>query len=363
MTIRRAARAVGLAIALGASSVLAVAQPAAAHSTGGLTPSNYKTVVRGISPAAPGVTVTTSDLGTRLRLTNHSRHEVTVLGYENEPYLKIGPRGVFVNMRSPAVYLNKSTIPSTSATVPQGYDAAAAPKWVQLSSTPAYRWHDHRAHWMGNGPPPAVQRNPGRSHTVIEGWKVPLRVDGAPATITGDVVWVPGPSPWIWLLVAVALAAVVYFAGMTSAFRWVAVAALVALLFAVAIDLGGSWGGSTASAGSKVGASVYTGVAWIMGVSALVWMLLPSWRRAVPAVMFTGIVFVIVSGLGNITALWKSQVPSSAGPDWARVAVVIALGVGTGLTILAARHLKPVGADIVAGPPARRRKLAQSAAR
>src|SRR5215211_273095 len=92
---------------LACAVLVASAPPAAAHGVGGIQPSNYETRVLGISPPVVGVTIRAVDLGNRLELRNMSQHDVTVLGYESEPYLRVGPRGVFENQRSPAVYLNR----------------------------------------------------------------------------------------------------------------------------------------------------------------------------------------------------------------------------------------------------------------
>ena len=83
---------------------------------------------------------------------------MVVLGYDGEPYLRVGPRGVFENRRSPATYLNRSRIPTTKP--PKSADSSAAPVWHRVSSGTTATWHDHRAHYMGTSEPPAVQRDP-----------------------------------------------------------------------------------------------------------------------------------------------------------------------------------------------------------
>ncbi|MCU1485651.1 MAG: hypothetical protein JWN67_2397, partial [Actinomycetia bacterium] len=89
----------------GAALVLAVvvcgAAPASAH-TGQVAATDYRA---GITRAT-GLDVRLVEAGGRVELTNRSSHELTVLGYEDEPYLRIGRDGVFENRRSPATYLN-----------------------------------------------------------------------------------------------------------------------------------------------------------------------------------------------------------------------------------------------------------------
>jgi hypothetical protein len=94
-----------------AALLLAVgATPAAAHAVGGAQASNYQTRILSVQPVVPGLTVEVADAGARLRVRNHTGREVTVLGYAGEPYLRVGPAGVFENRRSPATYLNRARI-------------------------------------------------------------------------------------------------------------------------------------------------------------------------------------------------------------------------------------------------------------
>ena len=73
-------------------AVLALdAAPAAAHGVGGLQPTNVRSRVLSIEPATPGVDVKVIENGRRLELTNASGATVVVSGYENEPYLRVGP--------------------------------------------------------------------------------------------------------------------------------------------------------------------------------------------------------------------------------------------------------------------------------
>src|SRR5699024_6824010 len=113
-----------------------------------------------------------------------------------EPYLRVGPAGVFENRSSPAVALNRTRVPTGRArSGPIG-----PPRWVRVSTGSTARWHDHRAHWMGGATPGPVRRDPDRSH-VIERWRIPLRVDGAAsgeAAITGTVRWDPPPNAALW---------------------------------------------------------------------------------------------------------------------------------------------------------------------
>ena len=63
---------------------------------------------------------------------HHGTATSIVVGYDGEPYLRVGPRGMFENTHSPAVYLNKSAN-TTPWTPPKTADPAAPPEWRQVS--------------------------------------------------------------------------------------------------------------------------------------------------------------------------------------------------------------------------------------
>ena len=75
--------------------------------------------------------------------------------------------------------------------------------------------YDHRTHWSGPDPP-AVAADPGHRQVVVPNWQIPLRVGQRTALIQGDIVWVPGPSPWPWRLLAAAAFALMVLAGWRS---------------------------------------------------------------------------------------------------------------------------------------------------
>ena len=97
-----------------------------------------------------------------------------MLGYDGEPYLRVGPNGVFENIRSPATYLNRST--TITGAPPKSADAKASPR-VAHACRPGTTasWHDHRAHFMGGDDPPAVARDPD-TRRVVDNCVIPMRV-------------------------------------------------------------------------------------------------------------------------------------------------------------------------------------------
>jgi hypothetical protein len=219
--------------------VVATAGPAAAHVIGaGAQPTNYRTGVRGIEPAVPGLRARAVAAGGRLELVNATGREVVVLGYRLEPYLRVGPDGAFENRRSPSAYAGRfATAP---ASIPAGYDPAAPPEWRRIGDRPTVTWRDHRAHWSGPEPP-AVTAAPGRRHVVVPNWQVPLRLGDRTLLLEGDVTWVPGPSPWPWALAAVAVFAVALVAARGRRPRVLALVALLAIAADAVHTVGRCW--------------------------------------------------------------------------------------------------------------------------
>lgn len=110
-------------------------------------------------------------------------------------------------------------------------DYAGAP-WHELDGGESVTWHDHRAHWMGDGP-----GTPGGQPGVIAAVRIPVVVDGRPAAIEGELRRVREPVGWVPLLIGVALLLAVVLAGrrspLVAASAAVAVASVGALLVTV----------------------------------------------------------------------------------------------------------------------------------
>jgi hypothetical protein len=326
-------------VLVGTAAVLAAtATPAAAHGVGGLQPTNYETVVRGVAPPVAGLRVRTSDLGEKIELRNDSDRAVVVVGYEREPYLRLGPGGVWENARSPAVFLNRSVRPKRAA--PARYDAEARPEWRHVGDRPVARWHDHRAHWMDTNDAPAVRRAPDERHVVIRDWTIPLRLGDRHLAIEGDVIWVPGPSPWPWVVLAVGVAA--GLVALTRTRHWVGTltGALALGIVSETVHVVGAWSASTASIVSRLGASIYSVGGIAIAILALVWLRRRDPWAAMPAVLIAGLFLLVAGGLADLTTLTRSQVPSTLDPTIARLTVALALGVGTGLVAAAGWRLR-----------------------
>jgi hypothetical protein len=308
--------------------------PASAHTISGPKPTNYRSRVVAIAPAVPGITARVVDLGAKFELTNRSSTEITVLGYESEPYLRIGPEGVFENLHSQATYINRS---GQGGAVPLGIDTSptATPEWKKISSGHTARWHDHRIHWMSAQPPPPVAESPGSFHHLSQQNIVFLR-NGQRVGISVALDWVPGPSgvPWIPPLV------VLFVVGLLGAVVprwWRVLAVLVGLL--VVSDIAHAIGfeiprpgGNAAKVVQFLGGSFVSIAVWIAAVPTVIALV----RRRVEAlygVLFVALLIALIGGATDLAALWKSQLPD-AGPAWlTRVEVVVALGLGGGFVV------------------------------
>jgi hypothetical protein len=117
--------------ALLAAMVLAPAQPALAHGGNGGASSDYRIAVSSFEGDPTGIEVRPVELGNRMELVRTTANEVQILGYLEEPYLRLDSTGVFENINSPAHYLNLDRFSRTQA--PPDLTAATPPKWVKLN--------------------------------------------------------------------------------------------------------------------------------------------------------------------------------------------------------------------------------------
>jgi hypothetical protein len=323
------------------------AAPASAHSVSGVSATNFHTHLTAVSPEVPGLEVKVVEAGSRLQVSNHTGKEIIVLGYKDEPYLRIGPDGVFQNKLSPATYINqtrKGNQPPASATDAKVGDT----DWEKVSSSPVARWHDHRIHWMLSTNPSPVQASPGRRHVINPEWVVTMKDGAQTIAVKGDLVWEPGSSALPWYLLIVALVALVLVIGRRAA--WASgLAAVTAVLVAVdvfhALGLGLANAGGLGTRLSKtVTQSPFAVLGWAAGVLAIVWLLR---RRSdgLSAAALAGLLVALLGGVSDATALSRSEVPFAFGAGAARLAIAASIGLGFGLALATALRL--VG---VAGP-------------
>jgi hypothetical protein len=346
-------RASGLAAGL----VLLTASPALAHALNGASPSNYSTRILEVVPKHPGIDVKVVEAGNRLLLTNTSPDEVMVLGYSQEPYLRIGPDGVFENERSRATYLNRSRLPTSQLPAKASADPKTEPEWKKVSASPKFRWHDHRIHWMSPQPPGPVQANPGQEQVIIPAWEVPLVVGSEQILVKGDLRWVPGPSnlPWLAIAAVTGLAFAGVLLGPLSrrprATQLAMVAALVVLTAFDAARLAGLASNTGSSFVKAASQNLPAVAAWLSAVFASV-LLLRGDARVGPALAAGAGVLFAIGAIGDFNVLGRSQLATNA-PIWlARLSVAAGLGLGLALLVAAfAPLLIPAGhAPVASGP-------------
>jgi hypothetical protein len=359
--------------------VVGVAPPAGAHGVSGVGADNYRTELRAVTPAPPGVEVEVVEAGSRLQLTNDASTDVVVVGYTDEPYLRVGPDGVFRNRRSPATYLNADR--NGRRPIPAEADATAAPVWERVSSGHVARWHDHRTHWMSPERPPAVRADPGRRQLVQE-WNVPLRQGDTALTVSGTLEWVPGPSPWPWLLLAAGLGLAAFGALVAAGGSrgrgpgrgtgrgsgavptpseprsgWLVTALLVGAL--VVIDVVHTVGVSEAlraPLATKVGRALHDNplslFAWVSGAAAVLLL-----RRRAPAgqyaALITALVVALVGGVGDRRFLSSSTLPFAYADVRGRARVTASVGLGFGVAAgILLTAPRTAGAALTPGPAA-----------
>jgi len=182
--IRRFARTVAATAAV-SGALLAAPQVAHADAAG---PTDYRSEVTAITPDTEAIDVSIEGGDAFVLIVVAPGHEVIVLGYDSEPYLRIAADGtVAENRRSEATYYNAERFGSD---VPDFADNDAEPEWREIGHGGRWAWHDHRAHWMGSEPPLGL--DPGES---LPAQSVRLLVDGQPVEVSVQTTLQASPSP------------------------------------------------------------------------------------------------------------------------------------------------------------------------
>jgi hypothetical protein len=176
--------------ALAATTALLIglsATPALAHEGN----PDYRSVIDRVTPQVPGVSFEVLSYDSYFQLLDQHGHEVTIYGYDGEPYARVLKDGtVQVNERSPALYLNDTRFPTEQ--VPPIANAKAPPKWKTVDDSGTFLWHDHRMHYQSTSTPPQVTDTSRK--TKIFDYTVPLRIDGRKGAIDGTLYWVGSPN-------------------------------------------------------------------------------------------------------------------------------------------------------------------------
>ncbi|HEX5616542.1 MAG TPA: hypothetical protein VFZ83_15410 [Acidimicrobiia bacterium] len=322
-------------------AVVALATPAGAHGAESVPATNQEPRVRSVTPEISGLDVRIVDVGEHVEVRNHTANEVTVLGYDAEPYLRVGPDGVFRNRRSPATFWNEQDI--RSETPPAGFDASATPDWERIGSGRVVRWHDHRAHWMGSEPDDGEQ--------ILSTWEITLVAGGREIVVRGDIVQRDAPSPVGPLALGAGVAIAMAVASRTRWWPIVLLAGLIALTGSALLDVVGRWGATTRSGPTKLFEGIYTLAGGALAAWALV-RLARSARRGdpddtTPMVLLAAVVVTLALALGQLPWLGRALLPTDVPADLARALAGLVVGVGVGTVVAAALHLRRTG-DVAA---------------
>jgi hypothetical protein len=348
----------GRALLVGAALLvgLGAGSPAAADPAG---PTNYDSRLLGVG-SADGASL--QDLPVRFEILGGDSFlvvradpgtEVEVPGYDGEPYVRISPDGtVEVNQRSPARWLNDARYGAEEVDVPADADPDAPPRWEVVADDGEYAWHDHRIHWMAPSVPRQVDPAAGEPQPVMD-WQVPVLVDGTSLTVSGELLWVPGPSP----VVPVGAAAVALLGAVALAWArpsWVPAAVAIAGVLTLGVGLT-----KTTRLPTGADADPFLVVLPVLALAAVALGLALGRRAARPAatiVTTAGGLPLLVWVVLQAGALTRPIVPGPLSVTPVRSVLVAAAAAGSaGLlvaarTALAATALDPAGTNPSAGP-------------
>jgi hypothetical protein len=151
----------------------------------------YRSTIEGVKPRVPGVKLKVLYGDDQVWLDNRSGETVVIKGYGGEPYLRFAPGGIFVNVRSPAGYLNQDRYGKSK--YPKSASVTAPPEWQKLAGGTTWAWHDHRIHYMSPTLPPVISAAPEKPHHVVD-WKVPATANGKRFFIEGSLDYKPPPK-------------------------------------------------------------------------------------------------------------------------------------------------------------------------
>jgi hypothetical protein len=294
--------AAGLVVA----AALAAPGTAGAHLRSSRVAVDYRATVDPLrAPLARAVEVRVYRTDLALRVAALGDHRVLVLGYLEEPFLRFGPGGVYVN--------EASTTAAGTGLAPALRHGG--PRWVLRSLEPTAIWHDARVRGAARGR-----------------WSVPLLVDGRRARLSGELVRVDPPASWPWLAIGGFFAAIALVLLALRSQRLYRVGA--ASLGAVAVLATLVWaGGLAASSTATEGIWYEAGNEALVAVVALAFVAFGSWNARALAGGVLGVLAITVA-LTNIAVLTHGIVLSALPAQAARTAIVVALGAGAVAVVL-----------------------------
>ncbi|HEY1775303.1 MAG TPA: hypothetical protein VGG41_04000 [Solirubrobacteraceae bacterium] len=166
-----------------------------------VTDTRYQSILETVHPVAPGVTWRVIDRNDEIELINHSHEAVVVYGYPNSPknvsynggpYARILANGtVQLNENSTAYYLNQSFF-ADPVNVPAATSLDGEPaRWVTVSTTATYIWHDHRIHYTSPDVPAFIKARGVSHRQFVFDWYVPIKIGPQYGYLFGKLYWLP----------------------------------------------------------------------------------------------------------------------------------------------------------------------------
>jgi hypothetical protein len=131
-----------------------------------IAPQVQVTIIPGVVPA--------------VTIANSGHEPVTVIGARGEPFLRIGPDGVFANAISPT-WMQSGRAPETTSPIAFTTDPKTA-RWTKISPGTRYTWLEWRARCSDDRP----------AHTPMP-WQIPLIIDGKSIPLRGETNWITPP--------------------------------------------------------------------------------------------------------------------------------------------------------------------------
>ena len=330
----RSPQRAGAAVCVAVAGMIASTAPAAAHTITGVASTNYESVLLGPTPQIPGISMHLRDLGRRVEVANTTRTDLVISGYDNEPFLRVGPSGVYENLRSPTVYQNRTTITGLPYPIPPDATPNAGAEWSRLSGAHIARWRDRRTRHEG-ATPAAVEAAPHQGH-VLATWSILMQFGTTQVVANGLIRWVPPPSPLPWLALAMTIAASVFVA--TTSRRWgpvlaVATAAVVAVDIVHAVVAVIPASDSLPQTVSKLLLTGFLSVsAWIASAIAVPKLQQGS-KDAVFLAGYGAFAAFLIGGIGDAAVLGRSQIPYAVAPVVARILVSVTIGLTVGVVV------------------------------
>jgi hypothetical protein len=158
--------------------------------------------------------------------------------------------------------------------------------------------------------------------------------------VVGEVRWVPGPSPLPWLAGAAVLAMAVVVASRGRRWLGVLVAVLALLVTLDLVQLAGAWIGAHPPLAGKLLSLGASAAGWVLAALAVRQLLRRRLESGLFQLLLAAGLLTLVSGLGDLGFLLRSQLASSLPDQLVRAAVAAKLGLGAGALTAAALHLR-----------------------